>query len=359
MERPLPRRRAPLLARRCPHARRTRDPDRRLARRLRRRRRRRPRASTSSSRTTASRSPISSPTPTSTTRPTARTIATARTTISPGTTASRARPTTPRSSRRARATSAICWRRCLSPRGVPMLPMGAEIGHSQQGNNNAYAQDNAISWIDWAPADAKARRLRRPPRGRGAAHPALKRAAWLTGAPLGERRLADVEWRDAELPLDDGAHWDIAARRRAGRRVRRAARRTASIARCVAFNRGAATLAAPARTAGRLRLAGPARHQRRSPTRIDAPTEARRPHAAPRALDADPRGDADLRDGRRARRTRATIDALADAAGIAAEWWDVEGKRTLVSTATKLALLDCFGLAARTQAQAREIARPA
>ena len=35
-----------------------------------------------------------------------------------------------------------------------MLAMGAELGHSQRGNNNAYAQDNAISWIDWRRADA-------------------------------------------------------------------------------------------------------------------------------------------------------------------------------------------------------------
>ena len=34
-------------------------------------------------------------------------------------------------------------------RGVPMIAMGSETGHSQRGNNNAYAQNNAISWIDW------------------------------------------------------------------------------------------------------------------------------------------------------------------------------------------------------------------
>ena len=34
-------------------------------------------------------------------------------------------------------------------RGTPMLTMGAESGHSQGGNNNAYAQDNAIAWLDW------------------------------------------------------------------------------------------------------------------------------------------------------------------------------------------------------------------
>jgi len=33
--------------------------------------------------------------------------------------------------------------------GTPMLAMGDVIGRSQQGNNNAYAQDNSMSWIDW------------------------------------------------------------------------------------------------------------------------------------------------------------------------------------------------------------------
>jgi glycogen operon protein len=38
-------------------------------------------------------------------------------------------------------------------RGVPMLLAGDECGRSQAGNNNAYCQDNRISWIDWADAD--------------------------------------------------------------------------------------------------------------------------------------------------------------------------------------------------------------
>ena len=33
--------------------------------------------------------------------------------------------------------------------GVPMLCGGDEIGRTQQGNNNAYCQDNEISWYDW------------------------------------------------------------------------------------------------------------------------------------------------------------------------------------------------------------------
>jgi glycogen operon protein len=41
----------------------------------------------------------------------------------------------------------------LLSQGTPMLLAGDEIGHSQQGNNNAYCQDNAITWLDWAAAD--------------------------------------------------------------------------------------------------------------------------------------------------------------------------------------------------------------
>src|SRR5205085_11542459 len=37
--------------------------------------------------------------------------------------------------------------------GVPMLVAGDEMGRSQRGNNNAYCQDNEISWLDWTPED--------------------------------------------------------------------------------------------------------------------------------------------------------------------------------------------------------------
>src|SRR4029078_7708569 len=41
----------------------------------------------------------------------------------------------------------------LLSQGVPMLLGGDEIGRTQGGNNNAYCQDNPISWYDWATAD--------------------------------------------------------------------------------------------------------------------------------------------------------------------------------------------------------------
>jgi glycogen operon protein len=41
----------------------------------------------------------------------------------------------------------------LLAQGTPMLCAGDEIGKTQQGNNNAYCQDNAVGWLDWSQAD--------------------------------------------------------------------------------------------------------------------------------------------------------------------------------------------------------------
>lgn len=47
----------------------------------------------------------------------------------------------------------------LVSQGVPMILAGDELGRSQQGNNNAYCQDNALNWIDWQAADEQASNL--------------------------------------------------------------------------------------------------------------------------------------------------------------------------------------------------------
>jgi len=41
----------------------------------------------------------------------------------------------------------------LLAQGTPMLCAGSELGHTQRGNNNAYCQDNDISWLNWEEAD--------------------------------------------------------------------------------------------------------------------------------------------------------------------------------------------------------------
>ena len=93
--------------------------------------------------------PISSRTTRSTTRPTARTTATAPTTTAAGTAASRGRPTTRRSTRCARASSATSSPRCCCRRACRCCSAATRWAARSGGNNNAYCQDNEISWFDW------------------------------------------------------------------------------------------------------------------------------------------------------------------------------------------------------------------
>ena len=106
------------------------------------------RASISSPRTTASPCAISSPTTTSTTRRTAKTIATATPTTARGTAASRADRRPEIRSLRCRQIRNLLATLMLS-QGTPMIAAGDEIGRTQNGNNNAYCQDDEISWVNW------------------------------------------------------------------------------------------------------------------------------------------------------------------------------------------------------------------
>ncbi len=73
----------------------------------------------------------------------------------------------------------------LLAQGTPMLLMGDELGRTQQGNNNAYCQDNALSWCDWRqdePEDAAFLAFVRRLVALRQTHPALRQAVSCTGA---------------------------------------------------------------------------------------------------------------------------------------------------------------------------------
>jgi glycogen operon protein len=94
--------------------------------------------------------------------------------------------------------------------GVPLLLAGDEFGHSQRGNNNAYCQDNEISWIDWNGRTARDKafetfvktvlRLRRE-------HPAFQYDAFFTGRPRPGSDRKDIAWYTPAGAEMSGGDW--------------------------------------------------------------------------------------------------------------------------------------------------------
>jgi isoamylase len=110
----------------------------------------------------------------------------------------------------------------LCSQGVPMILGGDELGRTQRGNNNAYCQDNEISWCDWDLDDdqrdfleftRRAIRLRKE-------HPALRRRRFFQGIEIRGSHIPDITWLapDGREMTDEewGADWTRALAFRLG-----------------------------------------------------------------------------------------------------------------------------------------------
>ncbi|MDI6942315.1 glycogen debranching protein GlgX [Microbacterium barkeri] len=107
----------------------------------------------------------------------------------------------------------------LLSQGVPMLPHGDELGRTQRGNNNGYAQDSELTWVHWDEADgplieftAAVSRLRRR-------HPAFRRLRFFDGRPVRRGKgdpLPDIVWlRPGGDPMEP-EDWETAYARSLG-----------------------------------------------------------------------------------------------------------------------------------------------
>jgi glycogen operon protein len=100
----------------------------------------------------------------------------------------------------------------LLSQGIPMLSHGDESGRTQRGNNNAYCQDNEVSWLDWRLDDERRALLAftRDLIALRAAHPVLRRRRFFRGdtPTRADQPLPDLVWLlpDAEEMTD--ADWD-------------------------------------------------------------------------------------------------------------------------------------------------------
>ena len=244
----------------------------------------------------------------------------------------------------------------LAARGTPMLSMGDELGRTQRGNNNAYAQDNPLAWVDWDHGDDTLTDFVAALCAVRHAHPALRADRFLTGAPIDASGIPDVEWRLPDGRPLSGTDWSDPAHQALAAVFYTPATETCDADRVlVALNAGdmPSVLRLPDSRAGcawrcyvdtALPAGRPigARAGEPENTSIAARSviiAAEEPTIAwkPRRSGVEP----------------AVLARLASAAGIAAEWWDVGGSRHDVSPDTKRALLDAMGLGATSTEDAR------
>lgn len=96
----------------------------------------------------------------------------------------------------------------MTSQGVPMLLGGDELGNGQQGNNNAYCQDNEIGWTDWSGLADPFLNFCKGAIAFRKAHPALRQERFLTGEPA-EDGSTEIAWYRADgAPMDDAAWQD-------------------------------------------------------------------------------------------------------------------------------------------------------
>ena len=88
--------------------------------------------------------------------------------------------------------------------GVPMLVAGDELGRTQLGNNNAFNQDNEISWVDWENTDEDLLEFTKRLIDMRRRHRVFRRRRWFQGRPIHGSDVKDVGWfRPDGSPMDD------------------------------------------------------------------------------------------------------------------------------------------------------------
>ena len=100
--------------------------------------------------------------------------------------------------------------------GIPMIVAGDEIGKTQGGNNNAYCQDNEISWLDWENADEDLLELTRRLIQLRHEHPVFQRRRWFQGKSIRGTELTDIGWFKPDGVEMGEEDWHVAFARSLG-----------------------------------------------------------------------------------------------------------------------------------------------
>ncbi|MDB5010779.1 MAG: glycogen operon protein [Mucilaginibacter sp.] len=92
--------------------------------------------------------------------------------------------------------------------GVPMLLAGDELSRTQQGNNNAYCQDNEISWLHWDTVDTELLKFTRKLIRLRNQHSVFSRKNWFRGTPVKANGIEDIAWFLTDGLQMEEEHWN-------------------------------------------------------------------------------------------------------------------------------------------------------
>ena len=92
--------------------------------------------------------------------------------------------------------------------GKPMLVAGDEMGRTQKGNNNAYCQDNELSWVDWDNKDDELIEFVSGLIHFKLNHPVFCRFKWFRDEPVKGKKVKDIEWFMPEGHAMSKEHWN-------------------------------------------------------------------------------------------------------------------------------------------------------
>ncbi|MBU2106051.1 MAG: glycogen debranching protein GlgX [Alphaproteobacteria bacterium] len=135
----------------------------------------------------------------------------------------------------------------FASRGTIMLTAGDEFGRTQRGNNNAYAQDNAITWLDWAGRDTGLEDFVAALAAMRKDMPALADTHFLTGDLLPGAEVVDVEWLSETGAPMKAELWEEHERRRLTMVVGNASGKAKRLAVMINGDRADVTFALPVR----------------------------------------------------------------------------------------------------------------
>jgi isoamylase len=97
----------------------------------------------------------------------------------------------------------------LLSQGVPMLLSGDELARTQHGNNNAYCQDNEISWLDWENVDESMLSYVRNVLRLRTEHPVFRRRRWFQGQAIHGSDVSDIGWFTPDGELMTEEDWNV------------------------------------------------------------------------------------------------------------------------------------------------------